>query len=72
MPIVTTDIGAEGIEGIEDIAAIHNEAEAFADAVLRLYDDGDRLGEMSRKGIEFIKENFSMEAAWNIIKGDFA
>lgn len=71
VPIVTTDIGAEGIEGIEDIAAIHNEAEAFAEAVLRLYDDGDRLGEMSRKSIEFIKENFSMEAAWNIIREDF-
>lgn len=71
VPIVTTDIGAEGIEGIEDIAAIHNEAGTFADAVLRLYDDGERLGEMSRKSIEFIKENFSMEAAWNIIREDF-
>lgn len=71
-PIVTTDIGAEGIEGIEGIAAIHNEAEAFSDAVLRLYDDGDRLRDMSWKSIEFIKENFSMEAAWNVVKGDFA
>lgn len=70
-PLVTTDIGAEGIKGIEGVAEIQNEPEDFARAILDLYEDGQRLAEMSRKSVAFIRENFSTEAAWNIIKEDF-
>ena len=70
-PLVTTDIGAEGIKGIEGVAEIQNEPEGFARAILDLYEDGQRLAEMSRKSVAFIRENFSTEAAWNIIKEDF-
>ena len=71
-PIVTTDIGAEGIEGIESIVAIRNRAEDFANAVLDLYGNDAKLVEMSRRSCQFIKEHFSMDAAWNVIKDDFA
>lgn len=37
MPVVTTSIGAEGIEGIENIAKIHDDEEDFANAILDLY-----------------------------------
>ena len=71
LPIVTTDIGAEGIKGIESIVEIQNEPENFVTAVLDLYEDEQKLAEMSSKSIDFIKENFSMDAAWNIVKEDF-
>lgn len=72
MPVVTTSIGAEGIEGIENIAKIHDDEEDFANAILDLYEDKDQLERMSRSSLNFIKEKFSMDAAWNIIKEDFA
>lgn len=72
MPVVTTSIGAEGIEGIENIAKIHDDEKDFANAILDLYEDKDQLERMSRSSLNFIKEKFSMDAAWNIIKEDFA
>lgn len=70
-PIVTTDIGAEGIRGIENIVEIHNEPDNFAYSIIRLYSAPEKLKEMSKKSTDFIKENFSINSAWNVIKEDF-
>ena len=71
VPIVTTAIGAEGIEGIESVAKIHDNESDFARAVLDLYEDKEQLNKMGKSATEFVKENFSMDAAWNVIKEDF-
>ena len=71
LPIVTTSIGAEGIEGIEDVTVIKDEPEDFAQAVLELYNDSDRLTDMANRTQSFIKANFSIDAAWDKIKDDF-
>lgn len=70
-PIVTTSVGAEGIAGVEDVLKIEDEAEAFANTVVDLYSDEDALVELANKTQSFIKENFSIDAVWNIIKEDF-
>ena len=70
-PIVTTDIGAEGIREIENIVEIHNEPDNFAYSIIRLYSAPEKLKEMSKKSTDFIKENFSINSAWNVIKEDF-
>lgn len=70
-PIVTTSVGAEGIAGAEDVLKIEDEAEAFANTVVDLYSDEDALVELANKTQSFIKENFSIDAVWNIIKEDF-
>ena len=71
-PIVTTDVGAEGISGIENIVCIENEAEAFAAKVLEVYNDDKKLSNMGENTQAFIKKTFSIETAWNIVKDDFA
>lgn len=71
VPLITTDIGAEGIEGIEDIVSIENEADKFADEVVRLYNDNDRLDKMSRAESEYIKQNYNLDVAWDAIKEEF-
>ena len=71
LPVITTSIGAEGINDIENVAEIHDEENDFANAVLSLYDDFEKLETMSRKSLNLIKKDFSIEAAWNVIKEDF-
>ncbi len=44
LPLVTTSIGAQGVPGLESVAAICDEPQAFADAVCRLLTDGIAVG----------------------------
>ncbi len=39
VPLVTTPAGAQGLEGLETVCAVHADAEGFAAAVLRLIED---------------------------------
>ncbi len=71
IPVISTDIGIEGIPEAEDSVKIANSTNDFANAVLDLYDDFDLLKDMSIKGTEIIKKYFSKEAAWDSIKDDF-
>lgn len=70
-PIVTTSIGAEGIPEAETVMEIADEPEAFADQVTALYEDLDRCKAMCRKTQDYIKKNFSIDAAWEIVGEDF-
>ena len=71
IPIVTTSVGAEGINGLDKIASICDNEEMFADEVVRLYDDVEELQKKSRETQIFVKENFSVETVWRIIQSDF-
>lgn len=70
-PIVTTSVGAEGIAGVENVLKIADDAEAFADTVVDLYSDYEALTSLANKTQRFIKEKFSVDAVWNIVKEDF-
>ncbi len=70
-PIVTTSVGAEGIAGVENVLKIADDAEAFADTVVDLYSDYEALTSLANKTQSFIKENFSIDAVWNIVREDF-
>lgn len=50
---------------------IQDTEEEFANTILNLYEDKNQLEKMSKSSIDFVKENFSMDAAWNVIKEDF-
>lgn len=71
LPIITTSVGAEGIEGVEKVLCVEDDAAAFAENIVELYDDAEKLAEMGNKTQEYIKEHFSIEAVWNIVKDDF-
>ena len=70
-PIVTTSVGAEGIAGVENVLKIEDDAQSFAKAVVDLYSDDNELVNLANKTQKFIKDNFSINAVWNIIKEDF-
>ena len=72
MPVSTTSIGAEGIPFVETALEIADKAEEFAKRTVELYRDSARLGAMCRRSQEYIREQFSLDGAWNYIKEDFS
>lgn len=71
-PIVTTSVGAEGIPHVEKVLAIADQAREFADAVVKLYPDTERLLSMAKGTQAYIQEHFSVDAAWKVIEEDFS
>lgn len=71
LPIVTTSVGAEGIKGVEEVLCVEDDATTFAEQIVNLYDNNQKLAEMGNKTQEYIKEHFSVDAVWNIVKDDF-
>lgn len=71
LPIVTTSVGAEGIDGVADVLCVADEPTEFAQKVIELYDNAEKLTAMGNKTQDFIKEKFSVEAVWNVVKDDF-
>lgn len=70
-PIVTTSIGAEGIPFVENVLIVEDEPAAFAGAVTELYRDNKKCLELSRRTQEYIKDHFSVDAVWDVVKEDF-
>ena len=70
-PVVTTPIGAEGIADAERVTAVRETAEDIAACIASLYTDAGRLTEMSRRSIDYIRENFSNQNAVNVIGPEF-
>ena len=70
-PMVTTTVGIEGIKGAEKFMEVADEPEQFAQKVLALYNDNDRLVKTVEDYQEYIKTHNSIDAVWNIVKDDF-
>ena len=71
-PVVATSIAAEGMrlrDGIEVLIA--DDADAFADAIVRLYGDATLWMELSLNGHENIARHFSPEAARGAVRRIF-
>ena len=62
VPLVTTPIGAQGLPGVEAVAAVATEPLSIADAVCRLLTDDDAWVRASAGQIDYAKARFSEEA----------
>lgn len=70
-PIVTTSIGSEGIPEAERVMKVADAPEDFAEAVVELYGDPDRCRGMCAATQDYIRDYFSVDAAWKVIEEDF-
>lgn len=70
-PIVTTSIGAEGIPQVEDVLVVEDTPETFADAVVKLYQDDAACQNLCEKTQQYIRNHYSVDAAWRVIEEDF-
>lgn len=71
VPIVSTSVGIEGIQGVHDCVEIVDTAHGFRDSILNLYDNYRRLVTMSEQYSKIIDKDFSVSAAWKKIERDF-
>ncbi|KQP14001.1 hypothetical protein ASF26_18690 [Methylobacterium sp. Leaf93] len=62
VPLVTTQVGAQGIKGLDDIAPIATNAAEFAAAVIRLLTNDAAWSQQSAAQTSFGRANFSVEA----------
>jgi glycosyltransferase involved in cell wall biosynthesis len=60
-PFVSTTIGLEGIKGIDQLVPAKDSPEDFAAAVVSLYTAEDKLQELSRRGLQLVADNFTLQ-----------
>lgn len=70
-PIVTTSIGAEGIPQVEDVVLVKDAPEEFAREVAALYGNVEECAILCEKTQAYIRNHFSVDAAWRVIESDF-
>ena len=71
VPVVTTDIGAEGIPESQNCLIIENEADSFAQKIINIYESESELALLSERGCITIEKNFSRESVLKKIASDF-
>ena len=72
LPMVTTAIGAEGLNFIDyKNALIANKPEEFTQKVIKLYADRELWESISRNSLKYVENNNSPKAAWNKFKNLF-
>ena len=72
VPIITTSVGVEGLENIENMFFVCDNAHDFANSVIKCYYNEEILKSISDKFYDYIRRCFSSEHALNIIKNDFS
>ena len=70
VPVVTTEIGAEGLPEPRDYLRVEDAPESFAKAVLEVYSDEAEWSRLAAKGRDMVQRNFSKQAALEILSQD--
>lgn len=82
--IVTTSVGAEGIPEAKSVMAVTDDCaediyakaelieQRFAEAVVRLYQDDAFCRAANRADQRYIRQYYSMDAAWRVVADDFS
>lgn len=70
-PIITTSVGAEGIPEAASVMEIEDDPDQFANKVVTMYDNHELLTKMAHATQDYIREYYSIDAAWKVIEEDF-
>ncbi|MCA8307009.1 glycosyltransferase [Burkholderia sp. AU28942] len=69
LPVVATHIAAEGMQLSDgDNVLLSDDAEGFAAAVLRAYEDETLWNQLSDRGMDNVRQYFSLEAARSVLR----
>ena len=67
VPLVSTTIGLEGINGIDHFATSRDTPEDFAAEVVSSYTAVKKLEELSRRGSKYVEDNFTADKTAKVI-----
>ena len=70
-PVITTSVGAEGIDNSYNQMLVADEPGDFVEKCVNLYNDKEALKAMSRSADDYVRNKHSIEAVWEIIREDF-
>jgi glycosyltransferase involved in cell wall biosynthesis len=62
VPLVTTPVGAQGLEGLSPLVPVSDEPDALAAAIVALLKDDAKWDEVARVERDYAREHFSREA----------
>lgn len=71
LPIITSNVGAEGLPASEDVLIIADDAGDFAHKVVEYYQDENKYNEIVSNFEGYIENNFSYNRACDLIKRAF-
>lgn len=71
MPVMTTSVGAEGIEDAESILCIEDDPVQFAHKLASLYEDEAGLKDRSVQSYQYVKDHYSEKNAIDVISSEF-
>lgn len=66
VPVLTTKIGAEGIDNSMGVLTVENDAESFSAKLIEMYNNEKELQRISDMSAEFIRSQFTKEKAIEI------
>lgn len=70
-PVITTGVGAEGIDNSYNQMLVADEPGDFVEKCVNLYKDKEALKAMSKAADNYVRNKHSIEAVWEIIREDF-
>ena len=70
-PVITTSVGAEGIDNSYNQMLVADEPGDFVEKCVKLYNDKEALKAMSKAADDYVRNKHSIEAVWEIIREDF-
>lgn len=68
LPVVTTDIGAQGFESCGSALDVCRNAEEMAAKISQLLTDDDLWIRRSKAGLQLAKQRFSTDAMWDVLR----
>ncbi|HWJ95686.1 MAG TPA: glycosyltransferase, partial [Telluria sp.] len=72
VPLVTTPVGAQGLEGLESIATVSGDEQLLAERICDLLRDDGAWKEASRRQQEYVQGRFSVEAMEHALRRGMA
>ena len=62
VPLVTTSVGAQGLDGLAEVATVADDAAVLAAGIVALLDDDEAWSRRSRAGVAYAAARFSRQA----------
>ena len=63
VPLVTTPVGAQGLEGLKEVVPVEDDAKAIAAAIIQLLSDDTKWSDQAQRQLDYAKMHFSRHAS---------